>query len=122
MAFMALESPSCQVPVGCEAINIQKNQTSAYPVHLLLKYFPCSTLCKWDIKSGKKKTQRDMTKSRQKNSKENKLLFHNRFFYYYSAFLPRKTKSSIYLCKVTLLFCEDIPKTQQCPRIWQKQD
>ena len=60
-----------------------------------------------------------MTKSRQENSEENKLLFHYRFFY--SAFLPRKSKSNIYLCKVTLLFFEDIAKTQQWPRIWQKQ-
>lgn len=49
----------------------------------------------------------------------NKSLSHYRFFY--SAFLPRKCKSNICLCEVALLFFKDIPKTQQWPRIWQKQ-
>lgn len=116
MAFMSLESPNCQVPVGCKTIIIQKNQASAYPV-CCSSTSPAAHCVSGTLSHGKKR--RDMTKSRQKNSKENKLLLHYRFLY--SDFLPRKSKSNIYLCIVTLLFCEDIPKTQQCPRICQKQ-
>lgn len=67
---MSLESPNCQVPVGCKTIIIQKNQASAYPVHLLFKYFPCSTLCKWDIKSREEKTRHDKEQAEEQQREQ----------------------------------------------------
>jgi len=41
------------------------------------------------------------------------------YYYHYSVFLPELKVT--FITQVALLFLEDIPKTQQRPRIWQKQ-